>query len=269
MLDASSPRNWSTEPTLTKSAMESNSRHNIKMSGSANHAWLIPLQQGMQRSASKRGRHNLTMVEQPESPLSEQRLARTSHSRSRLMTEPHENSPARRSKKSLAKPLLHRRATAPSCMSHSPKSPSDIDVPQEISIRLCLSDRDEVDSISDLSLNDDEEVFAWGKSFPVGDTSQFTNSTHIVESSGSSEPQRRGNAPLFVDYHEIWPSDEGSPVKRKQEEERTDEDLPPMMLQLCSLDDERQDFSLMPLDSSDLVFRKVLDDDRHEQSYVL
>ena len=209
---------------------------------------------------------------EPISPSSDHCVSRSRRSRSRLMTEPQEQSPARHSKSTVAKPSLCRRVTEPSRTGQNLHSSSaSFDVPFEISFRVCHSDRDEVDDVSDISLNegDEKDAFGWGKSFPVGDISLLTDSTHIVESSGSSVPPGQANVPMQLEYQETWPSDEGSPVKRQPSEERIDDDLPPMMLQLCSLDDERQDYSIPPLDSKDLLFVQGLDDDRHEQPNVI
>ena len=146
-----------------------------------------------------------------------------------------------------------------------------MDIPLEITIRLCRSEvREEPDDVSDISVNDEDEVFGWGKVFPVGDTSLLTDATHLFESSGSSAAHWAIAAPQLDDPEiQIWPNDEGSPDKTKQENVRTEDDLPPMMLRLCSLDDERQDYSIVPLADGDLLTQMLFFDDRRQQQHAM
>ena len=270
MLEAASPRYWSTESTPTRhpnphpqqqqATMDNSSQHK-KMSGSANHDWLIALQQGMQRSASKRGRH--LMVE-PVSPTSDRCLLRKSQSRARLMTDPQDQSPARQNRSTLRKPTLSRRVTAP-CAGDELCFTPDFDVPLEVSILPSQSENEQEDDISEISIIEDEE-FDWGKSYDVADTSLITDTTHIMESSGSSALHGWGISTVCLDDFELSPSAEGSCAKQ---ETQSIDDLPPMMLQLCSLDDERQDCSMMALHSKDSVFGEALDENRQEHPYVI
>lgn len=264
-----SPRYRSVGWTQIASTMNAPKHHNTM--SSTEHGWIsvLMVRHRMQRSASTRERKNVPL---PGSPFSDHAsLRKQFSSHARLMSDCRirtpESSPRQSSKKKLPRATLQRRLTSSTCDSHA--SPNS-DIPFEISIRIADDQREEMDDVSELSVEDDDFSFA-GESFNdrereldgvLGSLSGHPCPTNPML---GVEPTSWGIATLCLDDHDAWPSDEGSPKKKR--EWRTLGGVP---IQISSLDDERQDCVGTPiLKQFSQEEAKSTDEDRHEKPVVV
>ena len=260
-----SPQYRSAEPTL-QSTMYTRSNHN--MMSATDHDWIMGLMQHrMRRGSSTREKIQLVA---PVSPSSERvDLKKQTSVRARLMSDNRirelETSPRQQGKMKVRKPALDRRFTVSTCDSNPVPH---FDIPFEIRVRIPNDDeREACDDISEVSVEDD---FYQGQSGCIEDgpisssTGSVVGECRVQSNATPGIEQGWGMTTLCLDdHHDVWPSDEGSPMKMNQR--GNNEGAPVHML---ALDDEREDFATQQSSTKALFGEETAVEDRHEQTFI-
>lgn len=238
---------------------------------SADHDWIMVLMQHrLQRSSSARGRNQLVT---PVSPFSERAShRRQTGSRRRLASDNAVQCPgvsaSDHAKMQVRKPTLTRRLT-PSTGGSLYSCAAHFDIPFEISIQNLdqqRQDTEEDDNVSEMSLYE-EDFLSQPCSLDQGQHQEEPKSSSASFVGPLSPPSpvvgvdiNWGMTTLCLEDNDIWPSDEGSPQKKKEWGNC-------MPIRICSLDDERRDSSghLTLTETSE----ELEDDDRHEQPVLI
>eukprot|EP00977_Amphora_coffeiformis_P005972 scaffold1271_cov167-Amphora_coffeaeformis.AAC.7 len=214
----------------------------------ADHDWIM----GLMQHRVRRGSSSRQLVA-PVSPASQRvSLTKQVSTRSRLMSDnivrKLEVSPQQQDKMQVRKPTLNRRFTASTC---DGKQVPRFDIPFEIRVPISNDDeRDSCDDVSEVSLEGDLYCYQ-GQSCCIDDEPVSCSTGSMVGGSSPTTPRVEqlvwGMTTVCLDDQPVWPSNEGSPMKKS--ERSYFEEAPVHML---ALDDEREDSATQLLSTKTL-----------------